>query len=529
MKKNTKRRPAARRRKKRTGLIVLCVILGVILIAAAAAYFYIQKIRSDPKSALENAFGMSPAAAAVSATTVPAAPSSSDVPESAAPEQESADPGPEAATPDPGEYEALRAASSDTLLNSGILNVLLIGIDYSDERATQEWLDHDGSTSEHADVMIVLAINPKEQTVDMISVPRDTYTLIPNVQGIYKMNASLDCGGGLFQKDKNGNYVLDGNGKPIPTETDAGLKKVCESCSWILGGVPIDYYYAVTMPAVKELVNAIGGVDYDLELSFTMMGRSYQAGHQHMDGQAVLDYLRVRKSGSIKNASAEDVGDDSRVNRQKDMLIAILNQLRRTNTLLKIPQILNSFKGQLFTNCGMDQTTTLALYAFDMPSENIRMRSMTGIWGETERCANQHFYFLDPDKRVSLIREVYGIEVPKNLEITRTYGYFKWSDLTAARALATSYPLTKDAKAKGAFRPVYKNLQLVKSNAERRAESYLAGEDESGLIALTNELDEAIEQLKDVAATCDKDGSYKMDFKPSRILKDYNEIDVDPT
>lgn len=165
-----------------------------------------------------------------------------------------------AATPSPtptlSPYELLQA-NADYSLMDGIVNVLLVGVDYAPERET--W---NGKHEYHADVMLLLAVNFKENKVDMISIPRDTYAKIPGVNGKYKINASINCGGGMPD----------------------GLPKVCEAASWMLGGIPVDYYYAVTMPVVKELVDAIGGVEYDLDVDFTMAGRSYKKGRQYMDG-----------------------------------------------------------------------------------------------------------------------------------------------------------------------------------------------------------------------------------------------------
>ncbi len=81
--------------------------------------------------------------------------------------------------------------------------------------------------------------------------------------------------------------------------TESGFKK----CAKRLNGCSeevrweflFDYYYAVSMPVVKELVDQIGGLTYTLDFNYSMAGRQYTAGEQFMDGQAVLDYLRVRR------------------------------------------------------------------------------------------------------------------------------------------------------------------------------------------------------------------------------------------
>ena len=73
------------------------------------------------------------------------------------------------ATPTPDPYEEMLSVADMSMMKD-IVNVLVIGVDYAPERET--W---SGKHAYHADVMLVLAINFKENTVDMISLPRDTY------------------------------------------------------------------------------------------------------------------------------------------------------------------------------------------------------------------------------------------------------------------------------------------------------------------------------------------------------------------
>lgn len=291
-------------------------------------------------------------------------------------------------------YEELMS-QADLSMMKDIVNVLIMGVDYAEERET--W---NGKHSYHTDVMMILAINFEDKKVDMISLPRDTYANIPGIDGIYKLNAAIDCGGGY--------------------PTDEGFQKVCEAAEWMLGGIPVDYYYAVTMPAVKELVNAVGGVDYDLELDFKLAGRTYKKGMQHMDGQAVLDYLRVRKD--IGSAG----GDANRVNRQKKMLVALYNKMKKENILVKIPDMLAAFDGQLHTNTTFSQTAALALFAMDLNSESIGMHSMVG---PTIDIFGWNFCITNQKKRVQLIEEVYGIKVKKYDEYDKPYAQWRWQDM----------------------------------------------------------------------------------------------------
>ena len=277
---------AAQAAKRRRRLALFATIVVLVAAITTAGLVYYRRLRQNPSDFFANAPNTpAPTPAAASNNAAPA-PNVTSTP-----------------TPDP--FSVLEQPS-ELVLPQNVVNVMLIGADYAEER--ESWHGKDGLTAAHADVMIVLAINFDENRADLISLPRDTYTLVPGVSGIYKLNASLDCGGGLL------------------AENGAGFLKVCETASYLLGGIPVNYYYAVTMPAVKQLVDAIGGVDFNLDISFTMQGRTYYEGRQHMNGQAVLDYLRVRKEASGLKPSER--GDAQRVKRQKKMLIAIFNQLK---------------------------------------------------------------------------------------------------------------------------------------------------------------------------------------------------------
>ena len=388
-----------KKRLSRGGIIAICAG-ALALVLACAGLIYLNALRNDPGSF----FHVSRA----TATPLPATPDPS-----AAPTQEPT-PSP---TLDP--YTALEQ-QADLSMMQNIVNVAFIGVDYAEERLT----GYHGKAEDnafHADVILILAINFDENRVDLISIPRDTYANIPGVKGIYKINASLDCGGGLF------------------AENGAGFEKVCEAAEWMLGGIPVDYYYAVTMPAVKQLVDAVGGVDYDLELNFKIQGRSYKKGQQHMDGQAVLDYLRVRKN-------ITQSGDNNRVNRQKKMMVALFKSMQQQNLLLKLPDMIAAFEGQLYTNTNFSQTAALALFAYNLSADNIGMYSMgsgsNGTSGVTN-IFNWNFCLTDQGNRVRIIKEVYGVDVPQYREYTRTYAFYRWYSMLAEQYLDTCEPLTE--------------------------------------------------------------------------------------
>ena len=381
-----KKKPRKPWTKKKTIILIACIVGGLAVLTGGLALAWNSVSSMDQFDNIAEQMTPPPSTSSAPAPTL--APGESALPE----------PSP---TLDP--YEVL-LSQADTSFLKDTINIMLIGVDHSVERDT--WR---GKKAFHADVMIVLAINTKTGAVNMISLPRDTYAQIPGVKGIYKLNASIDCGGG---------WPSEANGY-----STSGFDKVCEAATWMLGGIPVKYYYAVDMNAVKGLVDAIGGVqNFDLEFDFTMQGRSYRKGVQpHMDGQAVLDYLRVRKG-------IAEAGDLNRINRQKRMLVAIFDKIKQNGLLPSIPGILDAFDGNMYTNTTLSQTAALAAFAYNVEPDSIGMYSMGGHY---KNIFNWNFVLTDQKARVKLIKDIYGVDVEQYKDYTSSAAQARWEKMRA--------------------------------------------------------------------------------------------------
>ena len=165
---------------------------------------------------------------------------------------------------------------SFTRTKDDIVNILLLGIDYGYEYSTL--ISYKGELEDcHTDAVVVVAINKTQNTLDLISLPRDTVSYAPGVQGMYKLNGVINCAESI----------------------EEGIEAVCQSVSWHLGGVKIDHYIAVDVPALIALGDAIGGVEFDLEMSYTATSGHYKKGLQVLDGQGIMDYVRARKNATV--------------------------------------------------------------------------------------------------------------------------------------------------------------------------------------------------------------------------------------
>jgi LCP family protein required for cell wall assembly len=285
-----------------------------------------------------------------------------------------------------------------------MLNILLLGIDFGQPgfwgSGTKKNLEDC-----HTDAMMVMAIDLENNSLDFISLPRDTLTYVPGVKGIYKLNAAINCGDGTIED---------------------GLAKAVEASSWLLGGIKIDYYFAIDMNAIVVAGDAIGGVDFDLEMTYRgYKGQVYHKGFQHLDGIGIRDYLRARKNATVNNT---DLG---RTGRQRELMSAIIMKLKSEKGLiLNMLGILQEIQGGFFTNITkniVDESFVSGLLPLlsvltKIGVENAGSHVLYGSYRNALKGWN--FTFTNQEHRIDVIREVYGITVPELQFVSQTHT--KW-------------------------------------------------------------------------------------------------------
>ena len=112
------------------------------------------------------------------------------------------------------------------------INLLVLGIDYNHDNKGMIY-----TKGARSDTMMVASIGDEAQYLNVISVPRDTYTLISESIGSDKINAAFSYG---------------------------GVKQTRETVSRFLG-VPIHYYVIVKVHGAKKIIDALGGLPVDVE------------------------------------------------------------------------------------------------------------------------------------------------------------------------------------------------------------------------------------------------------------------------
>lgn len=175
----------------------------------------------------------------------------------------------------------------------------------------------------NTDTIMVGCYDVKNATLDVLSIYRDTLVDVP--WEIKKINSVYN---------------------------NRGIEGLQEQVKNLIGFTP-DYYFVVELDAVEELVDAIGGVDYNVPYNMDYDDPSqdlhihFQAGEQHLNGEDAVRVLRWRKNNSGENLSVGDVG---RVEVQHTFLEALAKEMLSLGTITKIGDIVDIMNRNLESN-----------------------------------------------------------------------------------------------------------------------------------------------------------------------------------
>ena len=149
----------------------------------------------------------------------------------------------------------------------------------------------EGIGSQRSDTMMLLQI-PESGEPALVSLPRDSYVEIPGYGG-NKLNAAFSFGGAEL------------------------LVQTVEE----LTGLTVDHYVQIGMGGVKDLVDAVGGVNlcYDQDVSDSWSGMEWTAGCHDVNGTQALSFSRMRK--------ADPLGDIGRTARQRQVVAKIIDKV----------------------------------------------------------------------------------------------------------------------------------------------------------------------------------------------------------
>jgi LCP family protein required for cell wall assembly len=212
-----------------------------------------------------------------------------------------------------------------------------------------------------ADTVMVGDIQPLARRVAALSIPRDSRVEIPG-RGAQRINSAHQFGGAELTK---------------------------QAVERLLG-IPIDYYVEVSTSGLQELVEAMGGVEIEVERRMRYRDRrgglniDLYPGRQRLDGEQAVGYVRFRHDAW---------GDLGRIERQQTFLREVARQLLHGRKLARLPGLARAFVKTVKTNLTVADLLSLRDIARELDPEKIPMLS---LHGEPVRLRGAAMLQLDP-------------------------------------------------------------------------------------------------------------------------------------
>lgn len=199
--------------------------------------------------------------------------------------------------------------------------------------------DHVGANT---DMIMVASLDQKNNKLTMLSIPRDTRV---NYHGNRKINSVYGYAG----------YK--------------GLKKEEALISVVsqVSRLPIHYYAIINLRAFREIVDELGGVEFNVERDYHY-DDPFQDLHIHINkGNQVLDGKKAE--GLIRFRADYVEGDIKRVGVQQEFLMALIAQKMQMKYISKVPDIYENVKDDVISNMKVSDVLDFAKSAVSVQSE----------------------------------------------------------------------------------------------------------------------------------------------------------------
>ena len=217
-------------------------------------------------------------------------------------------------------------------------------------------------SSKLTDTIMVASYNPKTQKATLLSIPRDTFV------GKNKNTAtSYDKINALYQSS--------------PEKTLAAVNKIT--------GLDIKYYVVISNNALVQLVDEIGGVDFDVPINMDYDDSSQdlyihlKKGQQKLTGEQAEGLVRFRKNNNGTSYPSEYGDNDlGRMRTQREFITEVAKQTLQLKNITKIGSFIDIVKENVTTNIKNWSTIKdYVAYAVDFNTENIQTASIPGEAG----------------------------------------------------------------------------------------------------------------------------------------------------
>lgn len=276
---------------------------------------------------------------------------------------------------------------NEAIINDDAINkeegqylILLVGVDKNG--------NDDNTDFTRTDTIMLISADTKTGEMELLSIPRDSRVKIRD----------------KFDKVNHAHAF-------------GGIELTMQTLRQFLG-LDIDYYVQVNYQALINIVDALGGVDYDVPEGINIhKGKvKINPGPNHLDGNEVMWYLRTR---NIYNN-----GDIGRVNTQQAFVKAMVDEMVKKSKDMNLMTFISNYIKYVKTNLPMSAMLDLAGHINSFSSDKMSTHTVPGM----EQTINGTSYWIpDYDKTWQIVDDSYGNFKLKNWK-KEDSGYEEYKD-----------------------------------------------------------------------------------------------------
>ena len=253
-----------------------------------------------------------------------------------------------------------------------------------------------GESQNLTDSIMLCAYNPKTQQASMMSIPRDTYT-------------------GTNQKKATASDKINTLYQKGPEKL---LKEVNE-----LTGLNVKYYMNIDTKGLRELIDAVGGVYFDVPIDMDYddptqnLHIHLKAGYQLLDGDKAEQVVRFRhnNNGTSYPSSYGD-NDIGRMKTQREFIKVLVKQVTSKDLLKNSKKYTQIAKNNINTNFNLDTAINYLPYLIDFNTDNLKT---TTLPGEPKKCNGVWLYIANDKKTDEIISDNFK-SLDKNVSVNET-------------------------------------------------------------------------------------------------------------
>lgn len=278
-----------------------------------------------------------------------------------------------------------------------MLNFLLLGIDHggklSSETELSDW------NAGQADTIFLVSLNQTDKTISVIGIPRNAMV---NVEIFNSESERVET----IYNQICLQYGYAGGG-------ELGLRKMKESVSKLMCGLPIHGACAVSFDAISVITDRLGGIEVVVPDDMTEHDRAYvQGSTQILTGKNVVPYLRYRQYSTLGSPT-------TRLERQKDfMRVAMARTMQevKANPVF-VKDIYAALRSYMNTDISVDEAVYIASRALDCTLAEQSFYQLTGVdraeYFVTDNGRQDFYndYYIDEDALQKIMFEVFYREV----------------------------------------------------------------------------------------------------------------------